>query len=106
MKYAVIKIGGLQHKVFEGDRIEVNKISLAEGEALDISSVLLFTDERKLTIGRPLVKDIKVKAKVEKQFLGEKLDIFKFKAKTGYRRKMGFRPQRTLLRIEKIGAKE
>lgn len=103
MKYAVVKIGGLQYKVFEGGQIEVNKLPLSAGEGLNVSDVLLAADEGKVKIGNPLLKGVTVKAKVEKQFFGEKLDIFKFKAKTGYRRKMGFRPQRTLLKIEKIG---
>jgi len=102
MKYAVVKIGGLQYKVSENDQIETNKVSVPEGKPLDLEALLL-VDEGKVKLGLPTLKDLKVKAKVEKQFLGDKLDIFKFKAKTGYRRKIGFRPQRTLLKIEKIG---
>lgn len=106
MKYSVVKAGGLQYKVSEGDRIEINKVSSAEGEIIELDKVLLFIDNGKLKIGNPTIKGLLVRGRVEKQFLGEKLSIFKFKAKTGYRRKMGFRPQRTLLKIEEIVAKE
>lgn len=104
MKYAVVEINGSQFKVKEKDKIEVSRISQKEGETVIPDRVLLLLDESKLKIGKPLLKEVKVEAKVLKNFLGGKLDIFKFKAKTGYRRKIGFRPQRTLLNIEKITA--
>lgn len=102
MKYAVVEVNGSQFKVQEKDKVEVNKISQKEGETITLDKVLLLMDGSKLKVGKPLLKEVKVEAKILKNFLGEKLAIFKFKAKTGYRRKMGFRPQKTLLSIEKI----
>jgi large subunit ribosomal protein L21 len=102
MKYAIIKLGGTQYKVSEGSKIEVNKLPNKEGEILDIKEVVLLSDEGKIKVGKPLLKEVSVKAKVEKQYQGEKLHIYKFKAKTGYRRKTGFRAQLTSLTIEKI----
>ena len=102
MKYAVVKIQGAQYKVSEGDEIEVNKLSQDEGKEVKFDEVLLAGKDGKVEIGRPIVKEASVSAKIIKQFLGEKLHVFKFKAKTGYRRKMGFRPQKNLLKIEKI----
>lgn len=102
MKYAVVKIQGSLSKVSEGDQVEVSRLSCKEGETIELEEVLLVADEGKVTVGRPTVKGAKVNARVERLFQGKKMDIFKFKAKTGYRRHIGFRPQRTLLKIEKI----
>lgn len=102
MKYAVIKAGGAQHKVSEGDEIAVNKISQKEGDEVEFREVFLVVEDGKVKLGTPTVKGAKVTAKILKQFLGEKLHIFKFKAKTGYRRKTGFRSHQTLLKVEKI----
>lgn len=104
MKYAVVKIAGTQYKVSEGEEIEVSRLSEKEGESIDLDQVLLVKQDAQLKLGQPTLKGAKVKAKVKKQFLGDKLHVFKFKAKTGYRRKMGFRPQKTRLVIEKITA--
>jgi large subunit ribosomal protein L21 len=102
MKYAVIRIQGTQFKVNEGERLEVNRLVQKEGEKVEFPEVLLTVENSQVKIGRPVVKEAKVAAKVIKQLLGPKLDIFKFKAKTGYRRKIGFRPQKTLIEVEKI----
>jgi len=102
MKYAVVKIQGMQFKVSEGDQLAVNRLPGKEGEKVEFAEVLLVKEDGQVKIGRPVVKGSQVTAKVTKQFLGPKLDIFKFKAKTGYRRKMGFRPQKTLIQVEKI----
>lgn len=98
MKYAVIKYQGHQYKVAEGQEILIDKL-------LDKSEpeVLLFVDEGKTKIGKPVLKDVKVKVKVLSELeKGEKIDIYKFKAKSRYRRHTGFRPQYTKLLIEKI----
>ncbi len=102
MKYAVVKVGGSQFLVKEGEKLTVDRISVPEGKDFEIKDVLLLASEGKLVIGTPTIKGQSVKSAVEKHFLGDKLDIFKFKAKTGYRRKTGFRSQKTLLKIEKI----
>jgi len=104
MKYAIVKVNGSQIKVKEGDQVEITRSPIKDGEKTQLSEVLLYNDEGKLKVGKPYLKEIKVEAKVLKHFLGEKLMVRKFKAKNGYRRKTGFRPQRTLLTIEKIVA--
>jgi len=104
MKYAVVKISGSQFIVSEGDEIEVNKRPEKEGEKIEISEVLLLVDNNKISIGQPIIDKSEVKVKVLNHFKGEKVRIAKFKAKTGYRRVMGFRPQKTLLKIENISS--
>ena len=102
MKYAVIKIGGHQFKVQEKDKITVDQLALKEGETAEVKDVLLLNQEGKVRIGKPMLDDVRVTLKVDKHLLGEKLEIFKFKAKTGYRRKIGFRSKKSLVLIEKI----
>ena len=99
MKYAVIRIKGQQYKVSEGDEILVGKLADKKPE----TEVLLLVDDGKIKVGKPTVRGAKVKIKVVKQEeKGEKLYVQKFKAKSRYRRKMGFRPLYTRLLIEKI----
>lgn len=102
MMYAVVKVNGMQFKVQEKDQIKVDRISKKEGETFNLEEVMLLVDGGKAKIGNPLLKDVKIEVKVLKNYLGDKLDIYKFKAKTGYRRKTGFRSQKSLLSIEKI----
>lgn len=103
MKYAVVKINGSLFKVQEKDQIEVDRVPWKEGEPVPLDDVLLFVDGAKIMIGKPRLNDISIKAKLVKNYLGTKLAIYKFKAKTGYRRKTGFRAQKSLLSIEKVG---
>jgi len=99
MKYAVIRIKGQQYKVSEGDEILVGKLVDKKPKA----EVLLLADNGKVKVGKPTVKGAKVKIKIVKQEeKGEKLYVQKFKAKSRYRRKMGFRPLYTRLLIERI----
>jgi len=98
MKYAVIKYQGHQYKVAEGQEILIDKL-------LDKSEpeVLLVADDGKIKVGKPTLKEAKVKIKIlAEEEKGEKLDIFKFKAKSRYRRKTGFRPRYSRILIEKI----
>jgi len=98
MKYAVIKLQGRQYKVEEGEEILVDKLE----DAKVSPEVLLVVNDKKVKIGKPVVKDTKVKIKVMGEEKGEKVTVLKFKAKSRYHRKMGFRPQYTRLLIEKI----
>jgi len=104
MKYAVIKINGLQYKASEGDKIEVDGFLGEKGREIDINEVLLFVENGKVRLGKPVLKGENVRVEVLKQKPGEKIVISKFKAKTGYRRKRGFRPRKTLLQIKQVSA--
>lgn len=109
-KYAVIRLGGKQYKVSETEEILVDKI--LNPKDLNVE-VLLVVDREKGTpdtknfgvgvkIGKPKVAGAKVKIKIISEEKGEKLLVTKYKAKSRYRRRMGFRPQYTRLLIEKI----
>lgn len=99
-KYAVVRINGKQYKVSEGDQILVDKLSDPKKV---VSEVLLTSDEGKVSVGKPVLKSevkLKVVSELEK---GEKVEIYKFKAKSRYKRHTGFRAQYSKLLVEKIG---
>lgn len=104
MKYAVVKIGGTQHKIAEGEEIEVEKIEGEKGDSTDFKEVLLLVDDGKVKIGKPKVLGAKVKAKILEQFKGKKIRVATYKAKARYRKVKGFRPLLTKIKIEKITA--
>lgn len=99
-KYAVIGLNGRQYKVSEGEEILVDLLAEEKPEV----SVLLLSEGEKVSVGKPALKDVKIKFKVVTPLeKGEKVDILKYKSKSRYRRRMGFRPKYTRLLIEKIG---
>lgn len=102
MKYAVIKTGGKQYKVKEGEIIEVDKLPLEKDKKVHFDQVLLYVSDGTVKIGKPILLDVSIKGKVLEQFKGQKIRVLKFKAKARYRRVMGFRPQLTRVQIEKI----
>lgn len=99
---AVIKTGGKQYTVKEGDELLVEKISAKDGTKVKLDGVLLISNEKTVTIGQPLVKKGKVNAKLLSQEKGPKLIIFKYKRRKKYRRKIGHRQQYSRIKIEKI----
>ncbi len=102
MKYAVIKTGGKQYRVSEGDELFIEKIEIEEGKSFAFDQVLLLVDEKKVEVGQPLVKGAKVKVKILAQVRGEKIRVAKFRAKSRYRKVKGHRQRLTKIKIEKI----
>ncbi len=102
MPFAVIQTGGKQHRVEPGQTIEVEKLPAEEGQTVELTDVLLVSDDSGLRHGRPLVDGAKVVARVVKQARGPKIIVFKYKAKVRYRKKTGHRQSLTRLRIEDI----
>ncbi|GLE07077.1 hypothetical protein PINS_up021347 [Pythium insidiosum] len=101
--FAVIKLGGTQYKVTQGDVVVSEKIKHAKvGEIMDIDDVLLLGNVNQTIVGRPLVDGAKVRARVEEQTLDAKIDIFKKKRRKNYRRWNGFRREVTVLRVTDI----
>jgi large subunit ribosomal protein L21 len=105
--FAVIKTGGKQYKVKEGDIFDIEKLEVRSGKlekSVTFSDVLLISDEKNnIKIGAPRVFGAKVKAKVlEPELKGEKIHIIKYKPKKRYRRKTGHRQRYTRVKIEKI----
>ena len=102
--YAIILTGGKQLKVEVGQKIYVEKLDVEVGSDFTFNDVLLIGD-KKITTGSPTIAGATVVAKVEKQGLGKKIKVFKFKSKSNYRRSMGHRQPYTCLTITSINSK-
>ena len=102
--YAVIETGGKQYRVQEGDVINVEKLNVSAGDDITFDKVLLFNDGEKLQVGAPIVEAAKVFGSVVENGKGEKIIIFKYKAKKDYRKKQGHRQPYTLVKIESLSA--
>jgi large subunit ribosomal protein L21 len=100
--FAVIKTGGKQYKVAKDDVIEVEKIDLEAGKAVELGDVLMLSDGGKVEVGAPFLSGAKVSAEVVEQTRGDKVIIFKKKRRKNYRRKKGHRQDLTVLKITGI----
>ena len=99
---AIIKTGGKQYIVKPGDKLKVEKLDKKEGEEFSFSDVLLVEKNKKIEIGNPLVK-AEVQAKILNHGRGDKIIVYKYKAKKRESRKIGHRQPYT--EIEIIGIK-
>jgi large subunit ribosomal protein L21 len=102
MAHAIIKTGGKQYRVTEGDRLNVEKLDVAEGAETVFEDVLMVTDGSTVKLGDPIVEGAKVTAKVIEQFRDKKVTAFKYKKRTGYHRTKGHRRHLTRLEIQSI----
>jgi large subunit ribosomal protein L21 len=103
MNYAVIKTGGKQYKVSEGEVITVERVAVEPNESITFSEVLLHNADGKVTFGQPTISSFSVTGKVLAHIRGEKLRIAKYKAKVRYRRVTGHRQELSQIQIEAIG---
>jgi len=99
---AVIKTGGKQYLVSPGQKIKIEKIDKKEGSEIIFKEVLLLEKDRKIEIGSPLIKGVKVIGKIIKHGKGKKIIVFKYKSKTRYKVKKGHRQPFTEIAILKI----
>ena len=106
MKYAVIKAGGIQYQVSEGQEIDIFHLDKEKGGAIVFDSVLLVKDDDQVLVGQPIVKGAIVRGKVIDQILGNKVRIATYKAKSRYRKVKGHRDHLTRVMIEKIEVKD
>jgi large subunit ribosomal protein L21 len=102
MSYAIISVGGKQHRVREGEKLLVERLGMAEGKTFEPRVLMLGGD------GDPDLspKDGAVTVRVVGHVLGEKIRIGKYRRRTGYRRHNGHRSKLTQIEIESIGAKK
>ncbi len=100
--FAIVDIQGKQYNVKKGDVIVVSRMAGKEGASVIFDRVLLVSDGKTTTIGSPVVKGSKVKAKILAQQKGEKIDVRRFKSKVRERKHVGFRPQVSKLEILSI----
>lgn len=102
--YAIVKTGGKQYRVQEGDVLFVEKLEAEVDSNVELNEVLAVNKEGELVVGAPVVEGAKVVAKVLKQGKAKKVIVFKYKAKKDSRKKNGHRQPYTKLQIEKIEA--
>jgi large subunit ribosomal protein L21 len=101
--YAVIKTGGKQYRVVEGQKLRVEKLTGSAGDKVTFGEVLLVGGDSP-KVGRPLVAGASVAAEITAQDRGKKIVVFKFRRRKNYRRKNGHRQPYTELKITGITA--
>jgi large subunit ribosomal protein L21 len=99
--YAIVRSGGLQHKVAVGDVIEINKVASSPGESLSLPALLL-VDGDTVTSDADTLSKVDVQAEVLGVTKGPKITIVKFKNKTGYRKRQGHRQHYTQVKVTAI----
>jgi large subunit ribosomal protein L21 len=102
MAYAIIRTGGRQFRVAEGDTLDVDLIDVEPGKTATFGDVLLFADGKDMTHGDPLVSGAKVTAEVLEQRKDKKVVAFKYKRRKGYHRTVGHRRKLTRVKIKTI----
>ncbi len=104
MTYAIIKTGGRQYRVAEGDTVDVDLLDADAGKTATFGEVLMFTDGKHVTHGDPLISGAKVTAEVVEQRKDKKVIAFKYRRRKGYHRTVGHRRKLTRVKIKSITA--
>lgn len=102
--YAVIKTGGKQYKVAEGQTLKIEQVKQEAGATFDFDNVLMIIDGDTIKVGNPLVDGSKVTAQVIGHGRHKKVEIVKFRRRKHHRKQMGHRQNYTEVKIEKISA--
>lgn len=102
--YAVIETGGKQYRVQEGDVISIEKLNVEAGEKVEFDKVLVLSNDGDFKVGAPYIEGAAVAGEVVENGKGQKVIIFKYKAKKDYRKKQGHRQPYTMVKIESLGA--
>jgi len=100
--YAVIKTGGKQYRVAEGDLVKVEKIEGSVGDQVELKEILLVANGEKVEIGRPRLENCTVVGEIVEQKKAKKVVIFKAKRRKSSRKRQGHRQNHTVLRITAI----
>ncbi len=104
--YAVIRTGGKQYKVAQGDILRVERLAGQVGDKVILDEVLLVGGNGEVKIGTPTIPEAKVTAEILDQGLAKKIIVFKKKRRKSYSRKRGHRQRLTTLKIMEIQQKE
>ena len=102
--YAIVKTGGKQYKVRQGDILRFEKLNGDVGSDITFDQVLMVADGENVSIGQPLVENATVNGQIVEQGRSKKIIVFKYKRRKRYRRKQGHRQQFTAVRIDSINA--
>lgn len=101
--YAVIKTGGKQYRVKEGDVLKLEQLACEVGQEISFAEVLMVGDGENITCGTPLIANAIVKAEVLEHGRHKKIRIIKFRRRKHYMRRMGHRQNYTEVKITAIG---
>ena len=101
--YAVIKTGGKQYRVQEGDVITIEKLNANVGDTVEFDEVLVLGEGADIKVGTPFLDGVKVFGTVTENGKGKKIIIFKYKSKKDYRKKQGHRQPYTMVEITGLG---
>src|SRR6478736_2528014 len=102
MAYAIIRTGGRQFRVAEGDTVDVDLLEVEPGKTATFGDVLLFADGKDMTHGNPLISGAKVTAEVVEQRKNKKVVAFKYKRRKGYHRTVGHGRKLTRIKIKSM----
>ncbi|MEK7560589.1 MAG: 50S ribosomal protein L21 [Patescibacteria group bacterium] len=102
MPFAVIETGGKQYLVSPGQKLKVEKLDAAADAEIRLEKVLLRSDDAKTDIGAPYIKDVAVGARVLRHGRNRKIIVFRYHAKTRYRKKKGHRQHFTEIEIASV----
>jgi large subunit ribosomal protein L21 len=100
--YAVVATGGKQYRVQAGETLRIEKIPGEVGSSVAFDQILLYSDGENLSVGKPVLENAKVNARIVEQDRGNKIIVFKFKRRKGYRKKQGHRQDFTAVKIDSI----
>ena len=100
--YAVIRTGGKQYRVSQGDTLQVETIDANAGDSIEFDQVLMVGEGEQVRIGTPLVEGSKVTATVKSQGRGDKVEIIKFRRRKHHMKRMGHRQNYTEVEITGI----
>ncbi|KAA9394015.1 50S ribosomal protein L21 [Kocuria coralli] len=103
MVYAIVRAGGRQEKVAVGDLVTIDRVAGDEGSTIELPAVLL-VDGDKVTSDAKALSGVKVTAEVVEDLRGPKIRIQKYKNKTGYKKRQGFRAELTTVKVTGINA--
>ena len=102
--YAIVKSGGKQYRIQEGDVLRVEKRPGDVGSSISFDEILMFSDGENAKIGEPFLENISVQGHIVEQGKAKKIIVFKYKRRKRYRRKQGHRQQFTAIKIDSIEA--
>jgi large subunit ribosomal protein L21 len=100
--YAVVKSGGKQYRVQEGQTVRIEKIDGEVGKSVQLGNVLMFSDDENVSVGQPALDSVTVNAHIVAQDRSRKIIVFKYKKRKRYRRKQGHRQPFTAIKIDSI----
>ncbi|MFN4245384.1 MAG: 50S ribosomal protein L21 [Brevinematia bacterium] len=100
--YYLVDIQGKQYKVKQNDILIVDNLNKQKGDKVVFDKVLALFDDKTVEFGKPYIKGRKVEAIVEENFKGKKIVVFKYRNKVNWRRKYGFRPYLTKIRVTSL----